>query len=160
MRRPVTGPGRADRAAEDGGDELGEDLVRQGVGIGGALEGEPVQRSGDRRRQRRRREAQLEAELLGHPLEGVGERVADRVAPLGELALQLGIADAERPELVEEQRPVGIGLEEGAELIGGLRAGVALALGRVGDRLDLSDPALDLASAIARKSSSLPSKFE
>ena len=43
---------------------------------------------------------------LGHPLERVGEGVADRIASLGELALQLGVADADRPELIEEKRPV------------------------------------------------------
>ena len=81
---------------------------------------------------------------IGDSLERLREGVADRVAALGELTLKLGVADAERPELVEEQRPVGIGLEEGAKLIGGRRTRVALALRGIGDRGDLSDAGLDL----------------
>ena len=151
---------RVDRAAEHRGDELGEHLVGEGVGIGGALEGQPVERGGDRGGQRRGREAELEAELLRDPLEGVGEGVADRVAALRELSLQLGVADAERPELVEEQRPVRVGLEKGAELLGRLGAGVALPSAASATAPISATRSSTWRSAIARNSSSLPAKFE
>src|SRR5215211_2650351 len=80
---------------------------------------------------------------LRDPLERLGERVADRIAALGELALQLGVADAERPELVEEQRPLRVALQEGTKLLGRVLAGLG-ALRGIRDRADLGHTFLDL----------------
>jgi hypothetical protein len=74
----------------------------------------------------------LKAELVGDPLQGVGEGIADGVTALGELVLQLGITDAERPELIEEKRPVGIALEEHSELLGRFLTRLPPALGGIG----------------------------
>ena len=81
--------GGADRTAEHSGDELGEDLVWQGLRVSGALEGETVEGGSDCCCESWRRKAELEAQLLGNPLQGVGESVADSVAALGELVLEL-----------------------------------------------------------------------
>jgi hypothetical protein len=81
---------------------------------------------------------------LGDAGQRVREGVADCVAPLRQLALKLRVAHAERPELVEEQRPLGIALEECPQLFGGIAAG-DIALSGIGDRADLGDSFLDLA---------------
>jgi hypothetical protein len=79
------------------------------------------------------------------PLKGVCERVTDRVPSLCQLPLKARVSDTQRPELVEEKRPVRVALEEGPELGRGLGSRVILALGRIGNRLDLADALGDLA---------------
>src|SRR5262249_36498058 len=114
------------------------------LGIGRALEREAVERRGDRRRQDGRGEAELEAVAPRDSLECLGERVPDRVASFRKLVLELGIADAERPELVEQERPLRIPLEESSELLGRVPTRF-VTLGGIAHRAYLGDPLLDLA---------------
>jgi predicted ester cyclase len=131
--------GGADRATEDGSDEFREDIIGKCLRIGGALEREAVHRSGNRGGQRLCREAKLKSKLLRDSLQRLGQGITNRVAPLGELILQIGIADAERPELIEQQRPVGIALQEGSDLRRGILAGLAPTGRGTGDGPHLRD---------------------
>src|SRR5919204_2372142 len=99
------------RASEDGRDELLEHVIGHDVWVGGALEGEAAEGRADRSRQDRCGKAELEAERARDALERLGERLDDGIATLCKLLSNLGVADAERPELVEEQRPVRIPLK-------------------------------------------------
>ena len=64
-------------------------------------------------------EAQLEAKLGGEAVERFGERVLHGLAALGELLLNPRAANAEGPELVEEERPVAVALEQLLKLAAG-----------------------------------------
>ncbi len=83
--------------------------------------------------------------VLSNPLQSLGQGVADRVTALGQLVAEFGIADAQGPELVEQQRPVRIGFEEGPQLLGRCRSSLAVSGGGISNRADLGDPAFDLA---------------
>src|SRR5215211_5930281 len=97
--------GGRDRAGKHRRDELLENLVRDRVGVGGTLEGEAVQGSADCGGEDGCRKTEAEAEVRGHSLERVRQCVHNGLAALAELLSDLCVADTERPELIEEERP-------------------------------------------------------
>ena len=86
---------RGYRAAEDRCGELGKNLVGKCSRIGRALEGKSVERRGDRSCQHWGREAKLEALLRSDPLQSFGKGVPHRVASRRQLALKVGVMEAE-----------------------------------------------------------------
>ncbi len=123
----------------------------------------PLSARGNRSGQRPARGSGAEAEAAWRLARGFGEGIADASRRWRAHPWSSGLRTLERPELIEEERPVGIGFEEGAELRGAsdpaspspsaasATAGISATRSRPGDRRSPGRALLALEVRIERR---------